>query len=77
MKSVRTPYSVQMRENADQNNSEYGHFLRSVNVNLKIMSQNNTIEIDVLAKFFEHAVETLTTRSAKCLSSVKISVVSL
>ena len=23
------PYSVQMRENADQNNSEYGHFLRS------------------------------------------------
>ena len=22
-------YSVQMRENADQNNSEYGHFLRS------------------------------------------------
>ena len=25
------PYSVQMWENADQNNSEYGHFLRSVN----------------------------------------------
>ena len=24
-------YSVQMWENADQNNSEYGHFLRSVN----------------------------------------------
>ena len=23
------PYSVRMRENADQNNSEYGHFLRS------------------------------------------------
>ena len=23
------PYSVQMRENTDQNNSEYGHFLRS------------------------------------------------
>ena len=23
-----TPYSVPMRENADQNNSEYGHFLR-------------------------------------------------
>ena len=22
------PYSVRMRENADQNNSEYGHFLR-------------------------------------------------
>ena len=23
------PYSVKMRENADQNNSEYGHFSRS------------------------------------------------
>ena len=26
-----SPYSVQMRENADQNNSEYGHILRSDN----------------------------------------------
>ena len=25
-----SPHSVQMRENGDQNNSEYGHFLRSV-----------------------------------------------
>ena len=25
-----SPYSVQMRDNADQNNSEYGHFLCSV-----------------------------------------------
>ena len=24
-----TPYSVWMQENADQNNSEYGHFFRS------------------------------------------------
>ena len=24
-----SPYSVRMRENADQNNSEYSHFLRS------------------------------------------------
>ena len=24
-----SPYSVQMRENVDQNNSEYGHFSRS------------------------------------------------
>ena len=24
------PYSVQMRENTDQKNSEYGHFSRSV-----------------------------------------------
>ena len=33
MKSVRIqrysgPYSVRMQENADQDNSEYGHFLR-------------------------------------------------
>ena len=27
---IWTEYSVQMRENADQNNSEYEHFLRSV-----------------------------------------------
>ena len=26
-----SPYSVQMRENTDQNYSEYGHFLRSGN----------------------------------------------
>ena len=26
-----SPYSVRMRENADHNNSEYGHFLRSGN----------------------------------------------
>ena len=25
-----SPYSVRMREKKDQNNSEYGHFLRSV-----------------------------------------------
>ena len=25
-----SPYSVRMRENTDQNKSEYGHFLRSV-----------------------------------------------
>ena len=28
-----SPYSGQMRENADQNNSEYGHFPRSENKN--------------------------------------------
>ena len=27
-----SPYSVRMRENADQNNPEYGDFLRSANV---------------------------------------------
>ena len=30
VKSVRiSPYSVRMRENTDQNNSEYGHFSQS------------------------------------------------
>ena len=28
-----SPYLVRIRENADQNNSEYGHFLRSAKVN--------------------------------------------
>ena len=33
MKSFRIrSYSVQIRENADQNNSKYGHFLRSGNL---------------------------------------------
>ena len=29
IRSYSGPYSVRMRENADQNNSKYGHFLRS------------------------------------------------
>ena len=31
MRSYSGPYSVRMRENTDQNNSEYGHFSRSDN----------------------------------------------
>ena len=31
MSYSNTPYSVRMRENVDENNSEYGHFSRSVN----------------------------------------------
>ena len=36
-----SPYSVQMQENADQNNFEYGHFSRSESLKLKnlIMKQ--------------------------------------
>ena len=30
IRSYSAPYSVQMREDTDQNNSEYGYFLRSV-----------------------------------------------
>ena len=29
-----SPYSVRVRENTDQNNSEYGHFLRSTELEL-------------------------------------------
>ena len=32
---MECPYSVQMRENADQNNSEYGHFLHSDDLTFK------------------------------------------
>ena len=31
-----SPCSVRMRENAEQNNSEYGHFLRSVSIRNEI-----------------------------------------
>ena len=34
-------YSVRMRENADQNNSEYGHFLRSPGFHLDITEVQN------------------------------------
>ena len=32
-----SPYSVQMRENADHNNSECGHFSRSVTVKIDVL----------------------------------------
>ena len=37
-----SPYAVRMRENMDQNNSEYGHFLRSKNVVKKQYEYNVT-----------------------------------
>ena len=37
-----SPYSVEMRENTDQKNSEYGHFSRSVCFNLCFCSLLNT-----------------------------------
>ena len=33
-----SPYSVRMRENADQNNSEYGHLFRSAEGLFRTMS---------------------------------------
>ena len=38
-------YSVRMRGNADQNNSEYGHFSRSVNITLKQIRSRKIILI--------------------------------
>ena len=34
-----SPYSVRMRENTDQNNSEYGHFWRSVTCYISLSDQ--------------------------------------
>ena len=39
-----SPYSVRMRENAHQNNSKYGHFLRSVALLLcKVLKQHSAL----------------------------------
>ena len=43
-KSVRIrSYSVRMRENADQNNSEYGHFLRSDDIQRLTFPKKNAL----------------------------------
>ena len=39
-----SPYSVRMREIADQNNSEYGHFLRSGNHFIPVIINGTTIK---------------------------------
>ena len=43
MRSI-SPYSVQMLENTDMNNSEYDHFLRSVRVG-RAGETKNTLEL--------------------------------
>ena len=40
-----SPYLVRMRENADQNNCEYGHILRSVENYVSIICSGNSWEI--------------------------------
>ena len=45
-----SPYSVQMRENTNQNNSEYGHLLRSVEFQYEFSNS----EITYLIKFKTH-----------------------
>ena len=41
-----SPYSVRMRENTDQNNSEYGHFLRSEYFSSHTEKSNKYFEFD-------------------------------
>ena len=36
-----SPYSIRMRENMDQNNSEYGHFSRSASSSMDIITADN------------------------------------
>ena len=38
-----SPYCVRMWQNADQNSSEYGHFLRSASKNQEYWRANQTI----------------------------------
>ena len=47
-----SPYSVRMRENADQNNSEYGHFSHKV-VDMYILRYAYTIDTCILRYFSE------------------------
>ena len=47
-----SPYSVRMRENADQNNSEYSHFLRSELNDLDISIEHSVNNYFVVFKKF-------------------------
>ena len=39
----RYEYSVRMRENVEQNNSEYGHFSRSVFISFSVISSSGWV----------------------------------
>ena len=47
------PYSVQMCENTDQKNSEYGHFLRSVKKTVKLHANLVTFTEEILWCFYK------------------------
>ena len=49
----RIPYSFQMRENVDQNNSEYGHVLRSVTITVHYLIFFGKNIVSKKLKFFE------------------------
>ena len=49
---VISPYSVRMRKNTDQNNSEYGHFSRSDKIETKLISKahQRIFSVDICLK---------------------------
>ena len=76
IRSFCGPYAVRMRENTDQRNSEYGHFLRSdilyrTRVNSKILAARNCIYVSdaaaLSAKYFQKAIS-----EDKTLKGIKI-----
>ena len=65
-----SPYSVRIRENTDQNNSEYVHFLRSVSRKLKalmLILHDLRLEQDAsfAKRYFFREYRSLTKRTAK------------
>ena len=61
-----SPYSVQMRENADQKNYEYGHFLRSVRQ--KNLTSYCHIRPKVCIKYIQHLFQ----KTKKCQTVIYI-----
>ena len=51
------PYSVRMWENVDQNNSEYGHFLRSAFVDKAINIENFTTKSSYIEGLLEVTID--------------------
>ena len=49
------PYSVRIQENTDQNNSEYGHFLRNVETMYKCDTLRNLVPFVQLKKREKHS----------------------
>ena len=78
-----SPYSVGMRENADQNNSEYGHFLRSVVVAVFSLVHYDTLlqkATDITKKWDSYFISKCNKsllQSASCFFLIKSAIVLL
>ena len=57
------PYSVRMRENADQNNSEYGHFSRRAWQYKLVYNRSKWISVEIFLKGFSAAFSTATIKN--------------